>query len=233
MVTYYVVHNGSSRSPELHKLIRRIKSIELLLRCRIEVVHVPGVVMITQGTDGLSRGVWASVDWIEQTSFLEESRRALQGMPNGPLLGPWVARELGLPTGTGFVHHHDLSVWRFGEISGKWTLWTPSPEVAHQAISTFLNFWVEQPDLTGGVFIVPRILQRQWGQMSQYMTEVGVYKPSKLPWGLRYTSLIPVVLLVCFPQVRCLPPAEPVEPATAPHGMDQWHTAQAELLRRL
>jgi hypothetical protein len=54
MVTYYIVHNGSSRSPELHKIIRRIKALELQLRCRIEVIHVPGVVMITQGADGLS-----------------------------------------------------------------------------------------------------------------------------------------------------------------------------------
>jgi hypothetical protein len=57
MVTYYIVYNGSSRSQELHKLIRRITTLELQLRCWIEVIHIPGVVMITQGADGLSCGV--------------------------------------------------------------------------------------------------------------------------------------------------------------------------------
>jgi hypothetical protein len=232
MVTYYIVHNGSSRSPELHKLIRQIKAVEFIMRRRVEVVHVPGVVMITQGTDGLSRGVWASADRLERTS-LEESRQALEGMPHGPLLGSWVARELGLPRRTAFVHHHDRSAWRFEAIGGQWTLWTPSPEVARQAISTFLNLWVEQPDITGGVFVVPRILQRQWGNMSQYVTEIGVYVPHSLPWGVRYDYLIPVVLLACFPHVRCLPPAEPVESPVLTLSVGQWHTAQAELLRRL
>jgi hypothetical protein len=32
---------------------------EIRLKCTLQVVHVPGVVMITQGNDGLSRGVWA------------------------------------------------------------------------------------------------------------------------------------------------------------------------------
>jgi hypothetical protein len=32
----------------------------LALDCCLQVVHVPGVVMIDQGTDGLSRGMWVS-----------------------------------------------------------------------------------------------------------------------------------------------------------------------------
>jgi hypothetical protein len=88
MVTYYIVHNGSSRNTELHKLIRRIKLLELRSHCRIEVIHVPGVVMITQGTDGLSRGAWTSSARLTQTS-LGESRQALrsasQGRANGAI----------------------------------------------------------------------------------------------------------------------------------------------------
>jgi hypothetical protein len=28
------------------------------MRCHLEVIHVPGKLMIHQGTDGLSRGLW-------------------------------------------------------------------------------------------------------------------------------------------------------------------------------
>jgi hypothetical protein len=54
MVTYYIVHNGSSTSPSLHKLMQRINILELLLQCRLEPIHVPGRLMIQQGADGLS-----------------------------------------------------------------------------------------------------------------------------------------------------------------------------------
>jgi hypothetical protein len=57
---YWIASSGSSKSPELHKLIEAIRLLKLELGCFLEVVHVPGLVLITQGTDGLSRGVWRS-----------------------------------------------------------------------------------------------------------------------------------------------------------------------------
>jgi hypothetical protein len=60
LVTYYIVNSGSSTSPKLHKLIVAIKVLEQELGCLLEVVHVPSTLIITQDTDGLSRGVWCS-----------------------------------------------------------------------------------------------------------------------------------------------------------------------------
>ena len=57
LVTYYIVSGGSSSSPELQKLLRRLKYLELVLGLRLEVVHIPGKHMIAQRTAGLSRGV--------------------------------------------------------------------------------------------------------------------------------------------------------------------------------
>jgi hypothetical protein len=48
LVTYYIVSGGSSSSPELQKLLRRLKYLELVLEIRLEVVHVPGKHMIAQ-----------------------------------------------------------------------------------------------------------------------------------------------------------------------------------------
>ena len=58
--THCITSGGSSRSPGLHALVEQIQLLLLELGCHLEVVHVPGVVMIHQGTDGLSRGVWLS-----------------------------------------------------------------------------------------------------------------------------------------------------------------------------
>jgi hypothetical protein len=60
LTTYWVASSGSSPSPRLHVLIKEIRLLEMELDCCLQVIHVPGVVMIDQGTDGLSRGVWAS-----------------------------------------------------------------------------------------------------------------------------------------------------------------------------
>ena len=57
MVTYDVVRKGSSKSQSLWTLLLRIKILELQLQCVLQVIHVPGTTMISQGTDGLSRGV--------------------------------------------------------------------------------------------------------------------------------------------------------------------------------
>jgi hypothetical protein len=54
------VQGGSLSSEELHNLMLEIKILENLLECRIEAIHVPGTLVIDQGTDGLSRGLWMS-----------------------------------------------------------------------------------------------------------------------------------------------------------------------------
>jgi hypothetical protein len=83
LVSYYVVQNGSSSSPALHDLVRQIKILEMKLGCRLEVVHVPGRLMIGEGTDGLSRGLWISPDRMLR-STVEESRMTLEAIPLTP-----------------------------------------------------------------------------------------------------------------------------------------------------
>jgi hypothetical protein len=59
-VTYNICKKGSSKLLSLHLLVQQLKALELALGCRLEVINVPGTTMITQGTDGLSRGIWAN-----------------------------------------------------------------------------------------------------------------------------------------------------------------------------
>jgi hypothetical protein len=48
IITYYIMSGGSSSSPELQHLIRRLKFLELQLGVRLEVIHIPGTHMIDQ-----------------------------------------------------------------------------------------------------------------------------------------------------------------------------------------
>ena len=58
--THWVTCAGSSSSPGLHDLVEQIQLLCLDLEVQLQVIHVPGLIMIQQGTDGLSGGVWVS-----------------------------------------------------------------------------------------------------------------------------------------------------------------------------
>jgi hypothetical protein len=58
--TYWIAASESSGSPGLHQLIEEICLLELELDYSLQVVHVPGLIIIDQGTDGLSCGIWMS-----------------------------------------------------------------------------------------------------------------------------------------------------------------------------
>ena len=77
LVSYYVINSGSSREPSLHQLAREIKELAFELGCHLEVVHAPGTLMIEQGTDGQSRGLWLAQErrptGINQTCLLYTS----------------------------------------------------------------------------------------------------------------------------------------------------------------
>jgi hypothetical protein len=230
LVSYYIMQSGASTSPELHKLALQIKRLELLLECYLEVIHVPGQVMIHQGTDGLSRGLWVAAERSRTTSLIESSQ-ALDAVPFVWPLARWVEREIGLPSGRIQRHFGPLDQWDFPSLAHQWSLWTPTPEVARQALAAFLVGWVEVPLSTGAVFLIPRVLQRTWAHLSHSVVEFRTYCPRDLPLECQYPSDIPFVLLVIWPHVRRLPDSRVDEPPIerTPH----WIRAQIEGLHRV
>jgi hypothetical protein len=231
MTTYYIVQNGSSKSIELHKLIRKIKLYEVLLGCRIEVIHVPGTLMIEEGTDGLSRGLWLSPHRIHRSS-LAEAATALGPVPYTQALGHWVLEFVGLNRFSPFTFHTTTSPWEFAAIYGQLSFWFPAPEIARMALVTFLDIWVEAPLITSGIFIIPRIMQRDWGHISKHVVEVGTIYPSLLPPGTAYESLIPFVVLYVPPHSQILPALRLDKPAPIGYH-EKWHVRQAEEVRGL
>jgi hypothetical protein len=226
LVCYYIVNQGSSRNPDLHQLVREIKDACVELGCQLEVVHVPGTIMIDQGTDGLSRGLWLAperrMDGINQRLF--------DPVPYTAALGDWVCSTLGLPP-QALPHMSYDRPADMARIFWRTTLWTPPPECARQVIATYLRRWVQEPAHAHGIFLVPRILQRQWGRVARYVIEIGVYLPRALPPSCCYDSHLPFVLLHIPPHRPVLRRDRMELPAPAqPKG---WHKHQAAAVRGL
>jgi len=231
LVTYYIVQGGSSSSPELHALIMAIKLLELELQVHLEVIHVPGLLMIKEGGDELSRGLWLSAARLRRSSLIESSQ-ALAAAPFSHALVQWAVHCIGLPPWTPYHHIASLDPWLFHEIHGRLTVWTPTPEMARQSIASFLDVWVEDASTTSAIFLVPRIMQRDWRNISRHVLDLGETYPSRLPVLCQYPSDIPLVLLYIPRYQRALPRIGVDEPSFGAK-LPAWIQHQVDVLRGL
>jgi hypothetical protein len=168
--------------------------------------------------------------------LLEESHLTLKGVPfkEGGFKEGWgpFIQLAGLKPSNKFIHHMGTSVWTWQSIHQRISIWTPTPKLARQSICHFKDYWVEDACNTAGIFLVPRVLQRDWGYLSWHILEIGTYLPQALPNTLRYESLIPVVLLFIPFFVHRLEPHR-LELSSTPKGHGQWHERQAKHVRGL
>jgi hypothetical protein len=228
---YYIIKGGSSKSPELHKLARTIKTLEIQLGCHLEPIHVPGLLMIKEGTDSLSRGLWLAPSRCSRSSIMESSI-ALGATSWTPALGRMALTTVGLAEDTEYFLHETLGTWSYDEIYGHLSMWFPVPEVARQAFVRFLDIWVEGPTTTSALFLVPRIMQKDWEYICKHVIVIGEYYPWTLPASCAYDSHIPFVLLYVPCHVRSLPPPS-LDKSTSTSFHRKWHTEQADYLRGL
>jgi hypothetical protein len=154
LVTYYIVSSGCSRSPELHRLIVEIKKLEQQLDIVLEVVHVPGTSLITQGTDGLSRGVWCSPlhDRPDQGAILES---VFAPLPHSSQLTAWACCEARMSPQHHYHHVNWASGWEPSQVIKKHTIWTPPPEIAPQLLYDLLTSYTAAPLETSFLCVIP------------------------------------------------------------------------------
>jgi hypothetical protein len=134
--TYWIAASGSSGSPGLPQLIEEIRLLELELECCLQVIHVPGMIMIDQGTDGLSRGIWMSA-----LQGLQDSDRLTQAIFE-PLCfdKALVDSYLGnYNLSRSYVHVEWKSVWNARACFDTMSVWFPPPEIARQVIIFILG----------------------------------------------------------------------------------------------
>lgn len=244
--TYWVCMKGSSRQPHLHSELVAIRDLELELGCHLAVVHVPGKVIIREGTDGLSRGVWVSPlhAQLPRDVLLPNIFAPLH--PDATLVRYYIIHHvMDYHRGNGSSLPLNLHKWRLMDWSSPWheqnimgsfTVWFPPPELARQSISYLLYRYVEDPLHTSGLFFVPRVLPAFWQNLSKYVIELPTLYPhrSDLAFSLSRPPLLPIPVLVLYlpPHVRRVPPRDRLDQASPPHRA-RWHQKQAEEMRRL
>ena len=152
----------------------------------------------------------------------------LEAVPFNPILGAWALWQVGLASLMPYTHHHNKTDWSWKSIGASTMMWTPTPKIGHQALVHFLDYWVENATKTDALFLIPWILQQDWGHLSKHIHEVGTFNPYALPWGCCYNSLIPFCLLYCPCYVWRLPPLDRLESAAPTNRFERWHQAQAE-----
>ena len=137
---YFAVQKGSSNST-LHSLIVRINIAELQLGCLLEAIHVPGTVMIIQGKDGLSRGVWVS-PLHKTVEPVLTTAQVFDPIPFTSAFTPWVLQEAGLVLDTLVTSRPWYGHWAARPVLRRTTIWCSPSEMARQLLYFLLGRWV-------------------------------------------------------------------------------------------
>jgi hypothetical protein len=230
---YWIAASGSLASPRLHALIKDIPLLEMKLGCHLQVIHVPGLVMIQQGTDGLSHGIWmTSLQGLEDSQQLTQA--VFDPVPYDPdLVIPYLQNlhKLGYP----------CSNWRYCDWQQPWSpsrifdrllVWIPPPEVARQVIFFVLETWVKKPFTTSALSFIPRTVPAFWRGLSRHLIELDTIFPHLVPLRLPPLLPIPIIILYLPTHQRSLPTQDRLVFAPLPAGA-HWHWEQAAQLRRL
>ena len=195
MVLADVFRCGISKSDKLQKLFLNIKILEIELKCHLIVIHVPGTSMIQEGTDGLSRGVaFSNMNKYEGHKILPLLWRPAQPTPR---LLIWAQNKLGSIWASphNWLFHTDTSDWSRSNMINHNVLWCVSPGFGKQAILQALYTWVETPTTCGHIFIIPRVIQREFGRVSKFVLFHGQHTDLPLP----FTPVVPFLLFYIPP----------------------------------
>jgi hypothetical protein len=189
-----------------------------------------GLVLIEQGTDGLSRGVWmSSCQHLASEDQLTKS--IFDPLPFDLILVNRYTSQLHHDDRPWTYYHWDQP-WKTRDCLGRFTVWFPPPELARQVLSFVLNAWMECPQITSGLFFVPRVLETTWRSMSRFLVEIDLIFPHKETLRSPPVLPIPIVVLYLAPHQRSLASPKRLErPADPPFS--HWHRKQATHMRGL
>jgi hypothetical protein len=82
-------YKGSTSSKTLFDLVLRLRTVKMLGLIQLQVTHVAGSRMISQGTDGLSRGCFPE-GIMTSTSMLSYIPLHMSALLRQPSLLPWL-----------------------------------------------------------------------------------------------------------------------------------------------
>ena len=187
---------GTSSSELLFELVLRLRKIEMEGKCMLHMVHVAGTRMISQGTDGLSRGdrnagIMAGESML---SFIPLHRTAIQ---QSEMLLPWVKSWAGGDDERKCeIVTLECEDWYNPIITNNVYLWVPPPAVADVACELMAQAIHKNPYATH-IFLCPRLMTARWMRL--------VLKATDATWRIPAGSHIwhttnhePLVLSIYF-----------------------------------
>jgi hypothetical protein len=139
------------------------------------VIHVPGTTIITQGTNGLSRGIWANGINTEFKSFTADV--FLPALPSISLT-KWYLIHIGIYEDytPWWNVKTDTSSWEPHNLMHNNTFWVLSPGVTIQGFTAAIMARVESPWDSSHLFLVPIIQQRSFGRVNKHVEFIGQFK---------------------------------------------------------
>mmetsp|Transcript_3571 Transcript_3571/g.5532 ORF Transcript_3571/g.5532 Transcript_3571/m.5532 type:complete len:181 (-) Transcript_3571:842-1384(-) len=153
--------------------------------------------MITQGTDGLSRGVW-----LTSLQALMSEQRLLQAIFDPlpfdlTLVWEYIAMIPG--AWRQWRHQQWNQVWMAHNNFNQLNVCLPPPEIAIQALSFTLETWWERPHSTSALFFIPRVVPSFWWGLSRYLQELPPICPQDQFMSRPPILPIPITVLYLAP----------------------------------
>jgi hypothetical protein len=184
---------GTSTSPKLFALVLRLRKLEMDHDLILHVIHVSGLRMIAQGTDGLSRadhseGVMKGTQRMEEFMPLH-----LDPLERSPALRELLA-EVVRPIGGMFLTPEG---W-FTEGHGFGTyVWTPPPAAAEVVVEQLGRARQKRPE-SMHIVVVPRVMTGRWRRHMTRGSDFYFRVDWPEVWPLK-GYFEPLLIFVCLP----------------------------------
>jgi len=191
-------YKGNTSSKTLFDLVLRLQTVEMQGLIQLQVIHVAGTQIISQGTDSLSRGCLTEsiMSGPPMLDFLPLHLSALNLQPTllqwiqdwtschtlVPLTpADWFERGHGIQGG-----HYDPRGLRYPKATAdSWLLWCPPPAAANVAIEE-LMFSRHKRNHINHFYIVPRLAMHLWRKNMYKASDIVFEAPPQVlaPFGL-------------------------------------------------
>ena len=213
-----VVHKGSSTSPLLYDLVTRLYKLTSMFLCSLNIVHVAGTRMISQGTDGLSRGdmlegVLKGRDMLSfvplHLSPIQRDESLKKWISSWAIQKGYKAPEFLKPRDW-FDKGHDIIGYR-KNIDGRTIpsyskgtyIWSLPPSAARFAIEE-LRQARHKRQASLHVILVPKLMSPEWLGLLHKTADIIFTLPVGHPnWDLNKHE--PLTIAICFPYLHRAP----------------------------
>ena len=191
---------GMSRSQALYDLMLRLRLLEMKYNIWIEIIHVAGRRMISQGTDGLSRGDLNAGVLIGDI-MLEHVPLNLSAVERSPGLVKWVNQTFKSPFGK-FKFAEPMDWFNDCHKGKKSWIIAPPPPLALLCLEQIAIARHKRPEAMAFVILIPRLMFYSFRRRLHKECNLVHHMPlDDAIWGLT-SHFEPLIVAFIIPQRR-------------------------------